>query len=83
MDAMRFTATENLFSTLERRERTRAWLARKIGVSTSLMYFLSRGSRTLSLDKAMRAAAVLDEPLEWLFVATSVLDQDAEMETAA
>lgn len=69
-NARRFAATENLFATLERRERSRSWLARKIGVSNGLIYFLSQGQRTLSFDKAARAAAILDEPMEWLFRAT-------------
>lgn len=67
MDTTRYAATHNLLTTLQRRERSRGWLARKVGVSESLMRFVVGGSRTISADKAFRAAAVLDEPVEYLF----------------
>lgn len=79
----RFAATPNLSATLQRRERSRRWLARKIGVSTSLMTFVVKGERTLSADKAMRAAAVLNEPVDYLFVATPQNNSDTEQEKAA
>lgn len=74
MDRSRYTATPQLTETLARRERSRNWLAKKIGVSSSLMYFLVKGERTISAEKAMRAAAVLNEPVEYLFQCTSVAD---------
>lgn len=83
MSTQRYVATESLAQTLERRERSLSWLARKIGVSTSLMWFVSRGERTLASEKALRAAAVLDEPIEYLFVSTDARDQVAEVEAVA
>lgn len=71
MTAQRYIATTNLHATLQRRERSRRWLARKIGVSPSLLTFVVKGERTIAADKALRAAAVLDEPIEYLFVATA------------
>lgn len=85
MEAQRYLATANLTETLRRRERSQRWLAKKIGISTSLMYFLVRGERTLSADKALRAAAILNEPVDYLFRCTSVheVSADALMEAVA
>lgn len=77
MSTQRYEATDRLIETLERRERSLSWLARKIGVSPQLMWFVSRRQRTLGADKAMRAAAVLDEPVDYLFASTSVVTEVA------
>lgn len=63
--------------TLTRRERSLAWLARKIGVSAQLMWFVSRGERTLSAELAYKAAHELGEPVDFLFVSTSAIDSVA------
>lgn len=70
MKTQRYRATPNLDRTLERKERSRRWLARKIGVSPGLLFLLVQGARTLSAEKAFLAAAILDEPVEYLFVST-------------
>lgn len=70
MSNKRYNATDQLLPTLARRERSLSWLARKVRVSPQLMWFVSRGERTLAEDKALRAAAVLDEEFDRLFVST-------------
>lgn len=77
MSTQRYRATDNLLTTLRRRERSLSWLARKIGVSHQLMSFVSRGERTLAEDKALRASIILDEPVEHLFVSTDATKSDA------
>lgn len=73
MDAkMRYAATVNLGETLRRRERSASWLARKVGVSISLMGFVVNNQRTLSHEKALLVSAILNEPIDYLFVATDV-----------
>lgn len=72
-------ASPNLMTTLQRRERSQRWLARKTGVSTSLMNFVIRGERTISVEKAYRAASVLGEPIEYLFVATPRNEKSTEV----
>lgn len=71
MSKQRYAATPNLMEVLSRRERSLSWLARKIEVSPQLMWFVSRGERTLKAEKAFQAAMVLGEPLDYLFVSTS------------
>jgi hypothetical protein len=78
MSTTRYSATENLIATLRRRERSGSWLARKIGVSPSLVHFVLRGERTMAADKAIRAAAVLDEPIDYLFVNTDAVNSSTE-----
>jgi transcriptional regulator with XRE-family HTH domain len=63
----RYIATSHLRETLEKQERSAAWLARKIGVSQQLMSFVLRNERTLGEDKAMLTAAVLAEDVAFLF----------------
>lgn len=77
MSKTRYIASENLIETLARRERSLAWLARKIGVSPQLMWFVSRGDRTLSSELAYRAAHELGEPIEYLFVSTDAISMVA------
>jgi transcriptional regulator with XRE-family HTH domain len=77
MSKTRYAATENLIETLTRRERSLSWLARKIGVSPQLMWFVSKGERTLAADKAYAAALQLGEPIDYLFVSTDAIENDA------
>jgi transcriptional regulator with XRE-family HTH domain len=78
----RYTATPKLSATLRKRERSASWLARKIGVSVSLMSYVVNNQRTLSREKAVLAAAVLDEELDDLFSATDVQSFEPSVELA-
>jgi hypothetical protein len=66
----RFRVSPHLEETLERKERSKRWLARKMGVSHGLLHFALKGERTVGTDAAMKAAVALAEPIEYLFVAT-------------
>jgi transcriptional regulator with XRE-family HTH domain len=81
MEARRYTPTDQLAATLQKRERSQRWLARKAKVSPSLMSFAIRGERTLSEAAALRAAAALGEEFDELFRSTP--QHEANTEVAA
>ncbi len=57
----------NLDRVLADQGRKQRWLARRVGVSESLVSMLISGERTISADMAERIAAALDVPLFLLF----------------
>lgn len=82
-ETRRYTAT-NLRSVLREQERTVAWLARKCGVSVTLMHYIAHRQRTASHQVAQRAADVLNVPLFLLFDFTDEnIDTASEMEAVA
>lgn len=82
MDGHRYIASPNLSDTLLDRERSRRWLAKKIGISSTLMTYVISGERTIGAEKATLAAAVLGKPVDFLFVSTDMINSDIDMEVA-
>lgn len=76
-------ALPNLAATLAERERSQRWLAKKIKVSPTLMFYVVTGERTIAADKAALASAVLGKNIEDLFVSTDMAKIDTEMELEA
>lgn len=83
MDGQRFTASPNLTATLAERERSRRWLALKIGISPTLMHYVITGERTISPEKAALAAAFLGKPIDVLFMSTEMDNTASELEASA
>lgn len=83
MDGQRYVASPKLTDTLIDRERSRRWLAKKIGVSPTLMTYVISGERTIGAEKAALAAAVLGKPIAYLFVSTQQDEMSITQEAAA
>lgn len=61
-------ATTNLPEILAAMERDRAWLARKMGVSLSLVCYVIDGKRTITPNFVDRACRALNLPASAIFV---------------
>ena len=69
----RFIAT-HLDDVLKQQGRSRVWLARRIGVSSSLMQFICTGRRTASAEVVEDVEAALGVPFFLMFKSTEVSD---------
>lgn len=67
----RFVAT-HLDDVLKQQGRSRVWLARRIGVSPSLMQFICTGRRTASAEVVRDVEAALGVPFFLMFESTEV-----------
>ncbi len=77
----RFRAT-HLAEILRQNERSQSWLARKVGVSVSLMNYIVKGERTMSFELASAIGDVFGLPLFLFCESTSVYKSDTLKEVA-
>lgn len=71
----RYRAT-GLSSVLDDQGRKRAWLARTVGVSHSLIQMIESGQRTASPDVADRIASAMGVPMAVIFAGTESCQQE-------
>ena len=67
----RFRAT-HLAELLDTHERSQLWLARKVGVSQSLMHYIVHGQRTMGIEVAQSIADTFNVPV--FFFASELTD---------
>lgn len=78
----RLRATPNLAAILAENERSQSWLARKIGVSVTLMHYIVSGERTMSQQQGEQIADLFGVPLFLVAESTSVDKVDAGVNAA-
>lgn len=71
MSTKRYRAT-HLKTVMDEQGRKRAWLARKAGVSESMVRFILAGERTASHDVASRISLAVGVPISFVFDGTDV-----------
>src|SRR3954453_6864269 len=63
----RYVATANLAAVLEVQGRKQAWLARRLGISTSLLCLIIGGAKTVDRARGQQIADALGVPFRLLF----------------
>lgn len=82
MTEPRYTAT-TLRAALDKQERSIAWLARKCGVTYSLMNYIVNGQRTASHEVASDIVKVVGGSFSELFESTSADESVTDAECVA
>jgi hypothetical protein len=63
----RYVATANLSAVLAAQGRKQAWLAQRLGVSTSLLCLIIGGAKTVNRERGQQIADTLGMPFALLF----------------